>query len=100
MNKTTLHTNITEENRRELMDRIEQECGPNWATNHLPGSLGCHELLDRTSVIANLVEAHVLAHPACVQNAEWYELAERAVDALNELYQRVGAEHLSRETTD
>ena len=38
--------------------------------------------------------AHVRTHPACVQNREWFALAEQAVVALHELYQRIGAAHL------
>jgi hypothetical protein len=60
-----------------------------------PGSFGCHELLDRTAMAADLVEKYVRSHPACVQNPDWFALAEQAVAALRELYQRIGAEHLA-----
>jgi hypothetical protein len=56
-------------------------------------SAGCHELLDRTALVSDLLERHLLSHPACVARPEWYLLAERAAAALRELYQRVGAEH-------
>jgi hypothetical protein len=59
-----------------------------------PGSFGCHELLDRTSLAADFVERYVRSHPACVQDPDWFALAEQAVTALQELYQRVGAAHL------
>jgi hypothetical protein len=49
---------------------------------------------DRQKLIKEWV---VLQHPACLQNPEWFELANRAVEALQELYQRVGAAHLEAE---
>jgi len=63
-----------------------------------PGSFGCHELLDRTAMLGDSVEEYILDHPSCVQNPEWYALADQAVTALRELYQRIGAEHLGNET--
>jgi len=59
-----------------------------------PGSFGCHELLDRTSLLSSNVEQFILAHPACVHNKEWFALAYQAVNHLNELYQKVGAQHM------
>jgi hypothetical protein len=37
-----------------------------------------------------MVDNYVLTHPACVQNQEWFALAEQALDALMDLYQRIG----------
>jgi hypothetical protein len=88
-----------EQERRQLVDELNAEHGPNWAEQYKPGSFGCHELLDRTLLAAEMVEQHVLTHPACAQNRDWYALAEKATVALNELYQRVGAEHLSDRST-
>ena len=31
-----------------------------------PGSAGCHELLDRAALFTDMLERHLLAHPACV----------------------------------
>jgi hypothetical protein len=70
---------------------------PQESEDYKPGSFGCHELLDRTNLVADNLEEWILSHPACVQNAEWYALADRAVTALRELYQRIGAEHLEAE---
>lgn len=42
----------------------------------------------------DIVEQYVLSHPACAQKADWFALAEQAVAALRELYQRIGEEHL------
>jgi hypothetical protein len=61
-----------------------------------PGSYSCHELLDRTAMLMNTVDQYLLSHPACVNNKEWFALAYKAVDALNSLYQKVGADHLEK----
>lgn len=71
------------------------EHGANWHDQYRPGSFGCHELLDRTNLIADALEQFVLQHPACVQNPEWFALADRATSALRALYQRIGREHLT-----
>src|SRR5438094_249059 len=83
-----------QDERRELIEDLIADQGPGWAEQYKPGSFGCHELLDRTALAADLVERYVLSHPACVGNEEWFQLAEQAADALHELYQRVGAAHL------
>jgi hypothetical protein len=83
-----------ERDRLREADELAAECGPEWADGYRPGTAGCHELLDRAAMLADMLERHLLAHPACVANAEWYKLAEQAAAALHELYQRVGAEHL------
>jgi hypothetical protein len=83
-----------EHERQRRMDEMIAEHGPQWSEPYKPGSFGCHELLDRTSMAADIVENYVLSHPACAQNQAWFALADRAVAALRELYQRVGAEHL------
>lgn len=87
----------TEQERQQRIAELTAGQGPEWFEQNKPGSAGCHELLDRTSIAADLVEQYVLAHPACVQNSDWFTLAEQAVTALRELYQRVGAEHLDGE---
>jgi hypothetical protein len=71
--------------------------GPGWEDLYRPGTFGCHELLDKTSVAASIVEQFVLSHPSCVRDPEWFALAERAAAALGELYQRVGEAHLDDE---
>jgi hypothetical protein len=63
-------------------------------SEYKPGSFGCHELLDRTSLLANQIETWLLDHPACLDRPEFYALAERAASALHELYQRIGEVHL------
>lgn len=80
--------------RRRLIEELVAEHGPDWSERYRPGSFGCHELLDRTSLVGDMVERDILSHPACLQNQEWFALAERAVSALRELYQQIGAAHL------
>ncbi len=90
----------TEEQRQQRLGEMNAEHGPDWSEGYRPGTFGCHELLDRTSTAGDIVENLVLSHPSCALNREWYALAEQAVAALRELYQRVGAEHLDAESKD
>ncbi len=82
---------------QEHLAAVAAEQEPGWETRYGPGSFGCHELLDRVLLLGDLVEGQVLEHPACALQAEWYHLAAQAVEALRELYQRIGAEHLAAE---
>jgi hypothetical protein len=87
---------------RERQKRIEELVaahGPQWAGPYKPGSFGCHELLDRTSMAGDIVEQYVLSHPACAQNQAWFALADQAVTALRELYQRIGEAYLDDQNT-
>ena len=84
----------TEQARQQLIDECNADHGPHWAEPYTPGSFGCHELLDRTALVVDIVERYVLTHPACIQHREWFALAEQAVVALGELYQRIGEAHL------
>lgn len=86
-----------EQDRLRLARELAAESGANWADAHRPGSPGCHELLDRASLLADMLEKYLLDHPACVANPGWYTLAEQAAAALRELYQQVGAVHLGAE---
>jgi hypothetical protein len=89
-----------ERERKQLVNELSEEHGPSWSAQYEPGSFGCHELLDRTMLAAEIVDQYVLTHPACARNREWYALAEKAAAALQELYQRVGAEHLNDQGTE
>jgi hypothetical protein len=84
-----------ERERQAALKELVAEHGRGHLDQFRPGSAGCHELLDRSLLFARLVEEEVQNHPACLQNPRWYKLAERAVAALNDLYQRIGAEHLT-----
>lgn len=89
-----------EQHRQEIVGDMAAELGENWTDHYAPGTCGCHELLDRTILAAEAVEQNVLSHPACAQNPAWFALAEKAVAALNELYQRIGAEHLAEDDNE
>ena len=94
MGKHVLKALNTEQERQQLLDELAADHGPHWAAQYEPGSFGCHELLDRTALAVDIVERYVRTHPACIENQEWFALAEQAVAALQELYQRIGAAHL------
>jgi hypothetical protein len=62
----------------ERQDRVKdflQEEGQQALERFSPGTHGCHELLDRTAMVNDLLERFIVSHPACLQNAEWYTLA-------------------------
>lgn len=61
---------------------------------HNPGSFGCHELLDRAHLFADLIDDQLLQHPACLQNPHWYAIAHQAHEALLQLFQAIGTGHL------
>ncbi|MGP0066689.1 MAG: hypothetical protein ACLQGP_24250 [Isosphaeraceae bacterium] len=83
-----------EPERRRLIEEMVAESGPGWETQFQPGSFGCHELLDRTFLLADQIEKIILAHPSCFRDPQWYALASRAAESLHELYKRVGSEHV------
>src|SRR5438270_451490 len=84
-----------EQDRLKLVQELIADSGAKWDVEFQPGSAGCHEVLDRTSLVADMLERFVVGHPACLARPEWYALAEKAAAALHELYQQVGAEHLA-----
>jgi hypothetical protein len=100
MGAPVVDSSEVEQDRRQRLSEFIAESDPNWEDQCKPGSFGCHELLDRTSLAADMVEQFVLSHPACLRNAEWFALAERAASALHELYQHVGADHLAADGPD
>ncbi len=73
--------------------RMARPIGPEEAAQHAPGSFGCHEALHMSLVLAELVEARLCDHPAVRLVPEWQVLADRAADALQALYQAIGARH-------
>ena len=50
-----------------------------------------HEALHMSSFFARTVETELMSHPYIEANLAFHQLAEKAVDALNELYQAIGA---------
>ena len=100
MNVENLSPHEIEKDRQRQARELSADSGEDWAEEYRPGSAGCHELLDRTALLTDLLERHVLGHPACVARPEWYLLAEQAAAALRELYQQVAAEHMAEDTPD
>lgn len=83
-----------ERDRESQASELTADLGEGWESEYRPGSVGCHELLDRTALLSDMLERYLLDHPACVANSGWYVLAEQAAAALRELYQQIGGEHL------
>ena len=81
-------------------DRLSSEFGAGWEAGYGPGTSGCHELLDRLSMLAEMLDRYLVRHPACVARPDWHALAEGAAASLQELYQQVGAEHLAAESSN
>lgn len=76
-----------EEDRKHALERI----GDFTHEDFLPGTYGCHEALHTAYIMASMVEAHLLNHPAILLNPAWYRRASRAVHELAQLYQDIGA---------
>ncbi len=73
----------------ERLRRVKQqveEAGAGWSEPYKPGTFGCHEVLDRTSTLADQVERLVVDHPSILLDPEWFALADTALTALNDLY--------------
>jgi hypothetical protein len=83
---------VEEERLRSLAERDAEE--PGWRERYVPGTCGCHEALHVSSTFADNVGGRLLDHGAIIQNPEWYALANRAFQALADLYQAIGTVHL------
>jgi hypothetical protein len=59
----------------------------------VPGTHGCHEALHMAHVFGEMVDGQLAQHPAVLMNPEWKMLADRAAEALADLYQAIGAVH-------
>ena len=100
MNMESVNAHEIEQERQGLARQLTGESGEEWVEENRPGSVGCHELLDRTALVADMLARHILTHPACISRPEWYLLAEQAAAALRALYQNVGTEHLAVDGPD
>lgn len=58
-----------------------------------PGSFGCHEAFHVASMLAETVDERLCQHPAVMLNPAWEEMAQRACEALHDLYQAIGQDH-------
>lgn len=59
-----------------------------------PGSFGCHEALHMTSFLMQAIDTDLMEHPAIAARPDWKATAEVAFNALYDLYQAIGREHL------
>ena len=82
-----------ERERSEKLAELDAD-GPEWRERFAVGSFGCHELLDRTHLVSNLLWEFVIEHPSCLANPSWYAQAREAFALLDDLYQKVRAEHV------
>ncbi|SPH17904.1 hypothetical protein DEA8626_01432 [Defluviimonas aquaemixtae] len=55
-----------------------------------PDKFSYHEALHMSSFFARAVEEELVDHPAVQAHPEWQALAEKACEALNDLYQAIG----------
>jgi hypothetical protein len=90
-------TQDIEQERKRLLGEFAAEHGEDWSASYEVGTFGCHELLDRTAIAAEHVEHYILSHPSCVLHPGWHALAARATQALHELHQSIGKEHLEHD---
>lgn len=97
MTITVSHTDEIEQERQRRLAEAAEGQGEDWAAGFEPGSFGCHELLDRATLLADAIEAQLLNHPSCLSRPEWFARAELAASALRDLYQEVGAAHLGQD---
>ena len=51
MSRQVAKASDSEQERKQLIDELVAEYGPNWSEEFKPGSFGCHELLDRTLLL-------------------------------------------------
>ncbi len=58
-----------------------------------PGSFGCHEALDRASIVLEMAE-YLASHPAVAIRPDFKRYADAAAEALAALYSAIGDEHL------
>lgn len=52
-----------------------------------------HEALHVANMLADIVEDHLVYHPAIQANPGWRAMAEEASEKLADLYQAIGEEH-------
>lgn len=69
---------------------------PGWPAQFAPGTFGCHEAMDRASLIGGLAD-DLSSHPAILRDPQWYQMAYQAAQLLYDLYQAIGAAHLNDE---
>jgi len=53
-----------------------------------------HEALDRTHLLCNMIDSHLLSHPFIEARGDLHEQVQQAVAMLASVYQKIGEEHL------
>lgn len=76
-----------EQSRQEALAELDKDASANFA----PGTMGAHEALHTAYVVQDILDRHLLTHPAIVLNPAWYRRASRASAELATLYQDIGA---------
>ena len=77
--------------RQNRLDEAACDADGAIADGYRPGTVGCHELLDRLLITTRFLDDSLLYHPALLLVPEWFAVASQSVDLLNGLYQQVGA---------
>ncbi|WP_245290057.1 hypothetical protein [Neorhizobium galegae] len=67
------------------------------ADKFAPGSYGCHEALHTASLLMEMVSRHLVEHPTIMLDSEFYARARGIHGELFDLYQAIGAKHLSQD---
>lgn len=62
--------------------------------NYAPGSHGCHEALHMAAFVLDVIDRELVEHPAIKHTPKYRKLAVAGLDAIYELYQAIGADHL------
>ncbi len=60
-----------------------------------PGSIGCHELVDRIATMNFMFDEIITAHPALQEVEGWQKRADDIADSLHQFYQDIAAMHLA-----
>ncbi|MCF3638739.1 hypothetical protein LXM94_01975 [Rhizobium sp. TRM95111] len=92
-----------EDERLKRLAAMARERGMPVATllsRNAPGTLGGHEATHTASIVLDLLDQHLVAHPAIVGDAQWFRLASRASEALFNLYQAMGAAQIDQGQPD
>lgn len=80
--------------------RVKQTTSAALLARNSPGSTGFHEATHTASIVLDLLDQHILHHPAIAGNPEWFRYASRASEALFNLYQSMGAAQLEHHDSD
>ncbi|MFD1327117.1 hypothetical protein [Mycoplana ramosa] len=80
--------------------RVKQSTTAELLARNSPGTTGFHEATHTASIVLDLLDQHLLHHPAIAGNAELFRYASRASEALFNLYQSMGAAQVEHHAED